>query len=235
MINTKFRSGLGLSAILIAGASLCCGTASAAPIVCNSTIVVATGGGFVSDSSLTAGVCVQTGDAVYGDFTISSLPAGGRVAFNLNNVGNPLVAYHSISFNDNFDTGNTYTADYSVEILTGSNLFSALDADFTQTNGTSNLKTRTGQTGTGSIDWTKNGTVGSGPDLINYTPGYDRLNVFNTLVDNGTVSSITDDDIENKPVGVVEPSSMALMLSGAGALGLLGFMRGPRKMQSTIG
>lgn len=198
------------------------GAAVAAPIVCTSTIVLSgAGNGFEADSSLGAGVCVQTLDAVFGNFNLADLPAGGSVDFNVTNVGSPAVAYHGISFNDNYTSGLTYTLGYSVEILTGSNLFNNLDSDFTQTNGTSTLKVTSTEAGMGSIDWTKVGAVGSGPNLITYTPGFTRLDITDVLTDGGAVSAITNNVIENKPVTVFEPQSAAILVSGMAGLILL--------------
>jgi hypothetical protein len=210
---SRIRTGsavVSAVALLLAGA-LFSTVANAGPIHCTSTIVLAGGNGYVLDSALTAGVCVQTVDATFGDFAVSTLPAGGRAAFNVTNFGTPLVGYHGISFNDNFAAGNTYTAGYAVEISTGSNLFKSLDADFTQNNGTSNLVTTTTEVGTGSINWTKVGALGSGPDQINYSPGFAVLNVTNKLTDNGSVSAISDNAVENAAVNLPEPASLALL------------------------
>jgi hypothetical protein len=213
MTNIRAGSAISFGAVLLLGSALCGTAAQAAPIVCKSTIVLPGGDGYVLDSRLTAGVCVQTVDAVFGDFAISDLPSGGRVAFNLTNFGKPEVGYHGISFNDNFAAGSTYTADYAVEIRSGTNLFKELDGDFTQNNGTSTLVTKVTEADAGSIDWSKVDAAGTGPDMLTFKPGFAELNVTNTLTDAGSVSAISDDAIENKPVpiAVPEPASMAVL------------------------
>ena len=221
---------IGLGVAFIAG--LCGTAAQAAPIVCNNTIVLGgNGDGFVNDSQLTAGTCVQTANAIFGNFAISDLPSGGRVGFNVTNFGDPLQAYLGISFNDNYEAGNIYTANYSVEITSGKALFTALNGDFTQNNGTSTLVTTTTQAHQGQIDWTKVGALGSGPDLITFSPGYVRLNISNTLTDGGSVTSIANDAIENKPVNVAEPASIALL--GTGVLCMMAFGRRMRTIRAS--
>jgi hypothetical protein len=217
MRRTTLGSSIGLGAVLLVGTALCGTAAQASPITCKSTVVLAGGDGYVLDSKLGAGVCVQTVDAVFGDFKISDLPKGGRVAFNVTNFGTPLVGYHGISFNDNFVAGDTYTADYSVEILSGKNLFKEINGDFTQDDGTSTLLTTTTEAGKGSVDWTKTGASGTGPDMINFKPGFTELDVTNKLIDGGSVTAVANDAIENAPVAIKvgsaipEPASMAVL------------------------
>jgi len=206
---------LGLCTASCAALGLYSTPALAGPLTCTSTIVLSgAGNGFEADSSLGTGVCVQTADATFGNFNLAGLPAGGSVDFNVTNVGAPAVAYHGISFNDNFAAGTTYTMSYAVEITQGSNLFDELNADFTQTNGTSSLNTTTSQAGTGSIDFTKVGTQANGPDEKQYSPGFRVLDVKDVLVDGGSVSAISNDAIENKQVDIFEPQSAAVLLTG---------------------
>jgi hypothetical protein len=211
-----------LGTTLFLGMGLYGGVAYAQPIGCTSTITLAGGNGFVNDSSLTAGVCVQTADAIFGAFNIADLPAGGRVAFNTTNVGSPAVGNHGIAFNENFNPGTTYTMDYSVEIGLGTNTFVSLNGDFTQNSGTSTLIKTTTPTGTGSIDWTKVASVGSGPDLVTYSPGATELAIVDTLTDNGSITSVSNDLIENKAVTVSEPATIALLGTGLLSLMLVG-------------
>jgi len=44
---------------------------------CTSTIMLPNGNGVELDSALTAGVCVQSQDKLYGNFNLAGLPAGG--------------------------------------------------------------------------------------------------------------------------------------------------------------
>lgn len=51
-------------------------SAQATPI-CTTTIVLPGGSGTVLDSSIAAGVCVQSEDKLYGNFNLGNLPTGG--------------------------------------------------------------------------------------------------------------------------------------------------------------
>jgi hypothetical protein len=222
MRAARAATGIGFGSALFLGVVLAGAAANASPITCTSTIVLPGGDGFVQDTSLKAGVCVQTLDAVFGNFAISSLPQSGNVAFNVTNSGVPNVAHHGVSFNDNFSEPGTYTADYSVDILTGSNLFKELDADFSQSNGgPSTLTTTTTEAGSGSILITKNGSTGTGTDQILYAPGFARLDVTNKLVDDGSDSSILNTAVENAPVGIAVPEPATIALFGTALIGLL--------------
>ena len=74
----------------------------------------------------------------------------------------------------------------------------------------------------GSIDWIKIVQIGSGPDLITYG-GNQLLVISNTLIDNGSVSSVTNNLLDNRAVTITESASLALL--GAGMIGLLAFRR----------
>jgi hypothetical protein len=219
---SRSRSVVSFGAMLLIGTALSSGAANAGTITCSNTITLVGGNGFVQDSSITAGTCVQTLDKLFGNFSISDLPAGGNIGFNVTNSGSPIVAHHGVAFNNNFpqnSVNQTFTASYAVAVSGSTDLIKELDADFTQSNGTSNLQTVTTELGVGSIDIQKTGSTGTGPDQINYSLGVVQLDVTNTLTDNGSISSILNTVVENAPaVGVPEPTSIALL--GAAVVGL---------------
>ncbi len=205
---------------LILSTAILSSAAQATPIICSSTIVLAGGNGYVLDSALTPGVCVQTSAALFGGFGIAGLPAGGGVSFNFTTFGTPLAGYQGISFNDNYAAGHSYTASYAVDMLAGPALFMNVDGDFTQNRGVSTLITTTVEAGTGSIVWKKTGASGSGPDEIDFAPGYTQLHVTNTLTDNGSVSAISN-TLMLDIIPVPEPLSASLFAAGLLGLGLL--------------
>jgi hypothetical protein len=220
MSKATAGSAIGFGAVLLLGTILNSGAANAVP-TCTSTITLPGGSGIVEDSSIITGVCVQTLDTLWGDFNISDLPIGGNIGFNLTNSGSPLVAHHGISFNDNYSASTTYDVSFAVTVNYGTNLLADLDSDFTQATGTSTLVTTSIPAGTGTINISKTGSGGSGPDSISYNPNVEAITVSDMLTDGGADSAILSTVIESGPANVPEPTSMAILGTAVLGVGLV--------------
>jgi len=239
MSKATIGSAVTFGGALFLGTMLSSGAAHAIP-TCTSTITLAGGTGFVEDSAITTGVCVQTLDTLWGDFNISKLPLGGNIGFNLTNSGSPLVAHHGISFNDNYLASTTYDVSFAVEVNSGVNLLAELDSDFTQSTGNSTLVTTSVPVGNGTIDIMKTDSTALGNnDSITYNPNVQAITVSDMLTDGGADSAILSTVIESAPVKgipsgapakIPEPASFAVL--GMGLLGL-GLVHRSRKAACT--
>ena len=123
-----------------------------------------------------------------------------------------LVAHHGISFNDNYAASTTYDVSFAVTVNYGTNLLADLDSDFTQATGTSTLVTTSIPAGTGTINISKTGSGGSGPDSISYNPNVEAITVSDMLTDGGADLAILSTVIESGPANVPEPTSMAILV-----------------------
>src|SRR5260221_6886176 len=109
----KTHIGIGLAALALFG-----GLASAqANPTCTTTIVLPGGNGAVLDSSIAAGVCVQSQDKLYGNFNLGNLPTGGSINFGFATVSG--IDQHTITFSDPFLPNTTYTDSFEVQVLLG--------------------------------------------------------------------------------------------------------------------
>jgi hypothetical protein len=220
------RGIVGKMVLRAAGALLACGlsagTALATPTCTTTLDLGAAGSGVVAKSSFTSGFCVKANDKIYSNFNLTSLPATTVVSFNLNTFGG--LAYYGIAFGSTYQSGHTYDWSYEVTVSASAPAGTAiveLDTDFTQTAGTSTLTQTTNPAGIGSINEVKNGAIvqpGSVTQSI-FAPGVTDLQVSLHLVDNGTISSVTNTIIQQLP-GQNIPEPLSLSLFGAGLAGL---------------
>jgi hypothetical protein len=213
-------------AALILGLALGGRQIQAAP-ACSSTIDLGPSGtGSIDIDAVTPGLCVLAQDKLYGGFNIAGLPGSGDLVFQLTTIGS--VSFHQLSFNAAFVSGTTYSFAYEVQMAPNAppgSIITGLDADFTQTFGTSTLAKNSTPQGTplSGISETKVGTIvqPGGRLAIDYLPGgVSDLVIAETLTDGGTVSAITNTVTENLDP-VTEPSTLVVFGAGMISLGFL--------------
>jgi hypothetical protein len=206
-----------------AAALLAAGAAEAAP-TCTTTTDIGSSG-VVAWSSLSAGECIRSGDKVYGDFVAGNLPSDTVLIFNTNIVGS--LTHQQLSFDASYLSGTTYNWGYEVAVnpfvATPGTVITSVDTDFTQTasDGPSTLDKGLSPAGDAAIHEVKIGAVVQPGSVLsaNFPAGITDLTVTESLIDNGTISSVTNTITEFSPgANIPEPLTLALM--GAGLLGL---------------
>jgi hypothetical protein len=215
------------AALVVAGVMA---TGSAQAFTCSTTITLSSGSGLLDSSSWGANTCVHAADKLYGAFNFGTLPSDLALIFNSNAVGTEV--HQQLSFDATYLAGSTY--DFGYEVMLASNavsgtLFTSIDSDFTQTVSTSasTLDKWTDPTGSAHIHEIKNGPIADPASVFSTTfdPGITDVVITETLVDNGTISSVTNTVTETVPShgpGVPEPATLTLLgavLAGMGAFG----------------
>jgi hypothetical protein len=215
--------GVRLKLWAAAAAFLVAGAAQAAP-TCTTTTDIGSSG-IVAWSSLSTGDCIRSNDKIYGNFVTDNLPANTVLIFNTNTIGS--LVHQQLSFDASYQAGTTYTWGYEVAIdfsvAAPGTVLTSIDADFTQTasNGPSTLDKGLNPAGDAAIHEVKIGAVVQEGSVTTANFGLDVTSVVisETLIDNGTISSVTNTITEFAPgQNIPEPLTLALM--GFGLVGL---------------
>lgn len=229
----RHKFGKLIGTVMVSAGALAAG-ALAAPTCVNINDLGPDGSGIVLRKDVTSGYCVLAKDKLYGDFDLGNLPKDTVLIFN-NNPVNGLTRYQ-LSFDATYKTNKTYKWNYDVSVAPGSptgTVIVSLDSDFTQTaGGPSILDKATNPTTADPIHLVKIGAdlqAAISNTSTSFGTGITDLMISETLVDKGTISSVTNTVVQFSPPNnnVPEPATLAIL--GAG---LLGASFGRRKRRS---
>ena len=213
----NFRNGVLAQLVLLAFVG-CSMTLHATSFTCTNTIALGAGG-FVLDSQITRGTCVQVGDKLFGGFNFRNLPANSLFGFSFAANG----ATFSIQ-NFNFAIGTAYTFGYSVEVTNPANVITTASGDVIQSLGSASLSATVTPAGMGMINFTRVGSGASSPNTVTFTEGQKvTLVTFNETFTKGTGSNSTSLLNSIQETRVPEPASIWLLSSGM--LGLASLRR----------
>jgi hypothetical protein len=229
MRNRYFKRISAVAGAALVSGALLAGAASANPINCSGGIVnfsladLTSGAANLNKSALVPNECVQTQDKLYGNFDLAALPGNTKLEFSFAFLSG--LDHHSLAFNGTFLNNHTYNWGYDVQVVGGvpGTKIIALSSDFTQSSGNSELKKTTTPLGSAVIDIKKhNGNALAGSVFeSDFTPGVLELDIRETLIDHGLVSSVINDVTQLVPA----PEPATLTLFGAALIGFGAYRR----------
>ena len=221
LLKVCFRAipiGLTLVALALVGGI----TNVQATPTCTNTIVLPGGNGSELQSALTAGVCVQAGDKLFGNFVFGPGLSGGEATFLTVGLSS------TIGIQGNFAGGTFTPVNYEVEVNQGPNFITQLTSDIVKTEGTSNLVQNTVPAGSPSpINITQTNAVLSGNPTSNLSGAVTDLEVNNTFVRglDSNATAFQNEILQQVP----EPASGETLV-----LALAGLAFGYRKLKSRL-